>query len=321
MADLAYKPPAYLDQRVRMPSPDYLLDFYLGVKRETDTWEVPVERRGWRASSLGNCPRAQTLQRRGIDGLRSFDAKTLRTFAWGDMIHDFVRGVFFDLGLAVVQEPTFIDPDRSVSGHVDLIWNPAGGAGNPVVAKRLGDVLRRMYDDGTGAAYADDIRQGAAFDPDSADYVPDVNLGLELKSLHSNAIKRVFKEGAYEHHKAQVGSYKLMAQTTPPFIVDGIGLFDPRTVERWFITYVGKDSVGLLTFECEDSWVDDAASTLDLLNAHWDKALLPACTCQGWKVDYCDYNEGDTCCGRNLKGQVSKAIRQWDATGLVERGR
>lgn len=313
VTSMPYKPPGYLSERDRIPASDYLLDWYLKVRREGSDWEVPVEKRGWRASSLGDCPRAQTLTRRGLDPLRVFDAKTLRTFAWGDFIHDWVKTMYRDLHLTVAEEPTLTDPARSISGHADLLFtvNPLASIRDlehpdAQLPKRLAAELTPLWgrDDGTAVRTTDgNVTHIAPSLP------TDVH-GMELKSVHSNAIKRVFNEGPYEHHTYQVGSYKLMSQSTGT--VDALfgGVVDMKEVERWFITYVGKDSVGLLTFECEDSWVDNTVGRLDLLNRSWAAGVLPVCACKGWQVQYCAYNEGDTCCGRNTRGRVARALRK-----------
>jgi hypothetical protein len=83
--------------------------------------------------------------------------------------------------------------------------------------------------------------------------------------------------------------------------------------DRWFLTYIGKDSVGTLSFEMEDAWVEDAMERLTALNRFWKAGMLPPCTCKGWQVDYCPYNEGALCCGRNLKGTVARALRKVEA--------
>jgi hypothetical protein len=297
-----YQAPAYLAERPRLPAIDWTLDWYLAAHRAFwNDWEQAPEGRTWRASSLGNCQRQQTLQRRGIAGLRQLDAKTIRTFAWGDEVHHFVRKVFWRLGLVVSEEPTFKDANRDLTGHVDLIWNPAGVEREhdphwseewedfiDWLRPEFGNMMARMYD---------------------GDDVPNVLLGMELKSAHSRAMQRIMDEGPYEHHRIQAAAYMLMRFTTGEVVEDDGYTWQPSSVQRWHIAYVGKDSTGMLAFEVEEAWVEQANAVLDSLNRYWAAGTLPPCTCTDWQVRYCDYNEGDTCCGRNLKGKIAKEIR------------
>jgi hypothetical protein len=300
-----YRPPDYLVKRPTLPNSGWLFDWYLTAKRAWwDDWEQPEGERTWRASSLGYCLRRQTLERRGIDALSHPDAKTYRTFAYGDMVHDFVRKAFWNLGLVVCEEPTFVDLRRDVTGHVDLIWTPTG------VKRDAPDHWSDEYQ-----RYIAWLRQEFAQTLDTmyGGTRPDIVLGMEIKSAHSKAMTRLVDEGPYPWHRIQAGAYKAMAQTTPGAlpVVDGIDMVVlPSAVERWHIVYVGKDSVGILQFEVEDAWVDAALSRLDELNRHWKGGLLPPCTCSGWWVQSCPYSEGGTCCGRWQKGQVAAAFRR-----------
>jgi hypothetical protein len=307
MGEGPYVPPAYLAERLTLPDPGFMLDWYLARHREVwDSWEQK-DNPTWRASSLGNCLRAQTLQRRGVPSMRTFDEKTIRTFAWGDEVHKFVRKVFWRMGLVIAEEPLLEDPARDCVGHADLIWTPAGFTQADDDAKREGwsddwnvflDAIRNLWAEELYGLY------------EGRDY-PNITLGMELKSAHSFAMKRMFSEGPYEHHKVQAGAYKLMAQTTPADANaqrwPGLVLAD---AVRWTLTYVGKDSVGVLSYEVEDEWVERAEKRLDDLNRFWKAHSLPPCTCVDWQVKYCDYAEGTTCCGRNLKGRVARAIRK-----------
>lgn len=306
--DVMYQSPRYIQERQQVPSADWMLDWYLAAHRAWwNNWEQAPENRTWRASSLGYCLRKQTLQRLGIPSTTTMDAKTIRTFAWGDEVHSFIRKVFWRLGLVVAEEPTFTDEDRHITGHVDLIWSPAGFA-RPMpehwsdewvdyvawLRNEFHATVARMYDGGA---------------------IPDEPFGAEIKSAHSNAMKRLMTEGPYAWHRTQAGIYKHMAKTTPPFEVTGVVtsptplLFHPVQVDRWHIMYVGKDSTGMLMFEVEDAWVDDALARLDDLNRYWAADMWPPCTCEGWWVGSCDYNEGQTCCGRELRGRVAKEMR------------
>jgi hypothetical protein len=188
-----------------------------------------------------------------------------------------------------------------VVGHADLVWTPGGYTREDeaeVSAKWSEDwnlflvAIRQLFQDDMRA-----MLQDRGVDPSEV-------LGSEFKSAHSFAMKRMFTEGPHQHHKAQVSAYYLMAKEADPPI---------SLADRWFLTYIGKDSVGTLSFEMEEEWVDDALGRLHDLNQFWKAGALPPCTCKDWQVKYCSYNEGDSCCGRNLKGQVSKALRKVEA--------
>jgi hypothetical protein len=294
-----YKPPQYISDRPIVPDAGWMLDWYLARHREAwNSWEQ-AENPTWRASSLGNCLRQQTLQRRGVPSARVIDDKTQRAFAWGDEVHKFIRKVFWRLGVVIEEEVDLASPSMQVVGHADLVWTPGGYTRDDeaqVSAEWSEEwnlfltAIRQLFQDDLAA-------MRGVVDPSEV-------IGSEFKSAHSMAMKRMLNEGPHEHHKAQVAAYHLMAKEADPPIA---------LADRWLLTYIGKDSVGTLTFEMEEAWVEDALDRLTKLNQFWTAGRLPPCTCQGWQVDYCPYNEGDLCCGRNLKGAVARALRKVEA--------
>jgi CRISPR/Cas system-associated exonuclease Cas4 (RecB family) len=296
---MVYTPPQYIQDRPPVPDAGWLLDWYLAQHREAFNHWTQDANPTWRASSLGNCLRQQTLARRGIPGTRSIDAKTQRAFAWGDEVHKFIRKVYWRLGVVIDEETELKSEDLHIVGHSDLIWTPGG--------------FTRPDEEDTRAKWSDDwnifltaLRTLYLEEVGNFATVPlDEVIGSEFKSAHSMAMKRMLNDGPHEHHKAQVAAYYLMAKEHPDALIS--------SAERWFLTYVGKDSVGTLSFEMEDAWVEDAQQRLHDLNRFWSGGVLPPCSCQGWQVDYCTYAEGTLCCGRNLKGQVARALRKVEA--------
>lgn len=305
---VTYRPPQYLDERGPLPDPGWLLDTYLAVHRETfDRWAEAGEQPGWRASSLGQCLRSQTLARRGIPSTKPYDLKTYRQFAWGDEVHKWLKHIFWRLGLVVAEEFTLADRDLNVSGHADLLWTPRG-----FVQENDREVMAAWSDEWVDflAILRMKVQEMFlnAYDHD----VPDDIIGTEIKSAHSYSMQKMLNQGPQEAHRYQAGIYKHMAQTTPGDANPrwpGLDLLLPEA-DRWFITYMGKDAVGTLTFEVEDVWVEAAVARCQELNRFWNKGLLPICSCVDWQVEYCSYNEGKECCGRNMKGKVAKALRK-----------
>jgi len=102
-----------------------VLDGVLAKRRDADDWEGRGDG-GWRASSLGACPRQQVLARIGVPTGKVFDARTLRIFALGDLLHDWVFDALEEAGWLVAREVRLSDPAREVVGHADgIIMDPA----------------------------------------------------------------------------------------------------------------------------------------------------------------------------------------------------
>lgn len=305
--DRAYQPPEAIRTRTALPSTDVLFDLYL-EHRPTEAWADPVGERGWRASSLGHCMKQQTLHRLGIAPTRKLDLKTLRIFAWGDAVHDWVKAMYRDLGLVVAEEPTLTDPALDISGHADLICQLP----DPSLVGEAADPLRKVM-----ASFIEDLYPWEPeTHPGSGDgfcSYPDAPFGLEIKSANSTSMKYRFTEGPQEDHRIQAGIYKHMSRDG--IVAEGISLDD---VARWFIVYVGKDWGGVLQYEVEDEWVDRAVGRLATLNRHWRSGSLPPCDCGtrygGKGYQYCDYREGDSCCARVTTGKVARDVRAlWNA--------
>jgi hypothetical protein len=263
---------------------DAILDVTLATKRTLREREASGR---WSASSLGYCQRRQFFQRAGIPETNGPDDKAFRIFAAGDLFHEYLRESWRVAGLLL--EPPMDrtcwcgrtqaehgstewhlgDKERNVSGYLDgLIVGPLApvfhqdGDMNFAVAVRKR--LVETYGNLSGA------------------------LAEEYKSMNSRAIERAYREGPQPHHMIQLAAYKLMADTNPAQL--------PVVPEEWRLTYVGKDSLGILSFPLTSQWVEKAATILTDLNLAWAEGVTPECTCAGWMIRFCPFSQGKTCC-------------------------
>lgn len=241
---------------------------------------------GWYASSLGNCYRQQYMQRLGRPATRGPDAKAFRTFAWGDMVEDFVRKVYSRAGLVLETQTAY--RLRDLAGRADLLLRyppePVESIPDDVKAEWSPEWLAML------AEFRADVAQAAKSVPDGT------IVGDEVKSANSNAMRYLFKEGKpRDGHRLQVGSYMLVADAlagTPDA---------PPAPDHWQIEYVGKDSTGTLRFKVDGDAAADALNRLTRLEEIWDAQPKPSeveCECKGWMITYCRYaNDDGTCCG------------------------
>jgi hypothetical protein len=88
-------------------------------------WEARGEGAGWRASSLGSCPRGQVIGRL-IPTTKVFDVKTLRTFALGNLLGDWVVHQFDIAGILLAKEVPYRASRFDIAGHADALvrWEP-----------------------------------------------------------------------------------------------------------------------------------------------------------------------------------------------------
>lgn len=271
-----------------MISTDELVDWYLLEHREWRQRDQGHTRTGWRASSLGYCLRKQTYQRLGVVPYREFDAQTLRTFSYGDMVHDWMKRIYRNAGVLLAEEGRLALPERDVAGHYDCLL-----AGRPL------DVTDEQAERWSPAWTTEMHRRRAAL-TEHLDGIGQANgvVIAELKSISEWGLKARRKEGPQKSHQAQVGAYWLMAQADPTQL--------PAVPTSARIVYIGKDSKSpILEFELEDEWVADVDRTIDQLNEHWAAGTLPPCTCHGWEVGYCDYLKPEA---RTFLGKPKKDI-------------
>jgi hypothetical protein len=277
---------------VRTPGWDALLDCYIDAERRLMVRAYDRKRDGWRASGFGYCIRTQVLKRAGVPETREIDAKTRRTFKWGDEVHKFVKTMFWRYGLMVADEVPFAA--GSLTGHLDAL---VGGPPRPVDAEPA-EKKERWSPEWLVflQALRDELvaRFGDAFDQPT---------GIEIKSAHSFAMKKIMKEGPYAHHVQQIAAAALAQKMGGGRLM----LRDETSVQvgRWRLMYVGKDAVGTLTFDLPGGSIQKAADRLEALDAAWASGALPACECAELdQVNWCNYPDfkGKTktkigCCG------------------------
>lgn len=283
-----------------------LLDLYIDHHRrfwreepELGTDGQPKARPAWRCSSLGYCLRAQVLERAGVPPTREIDERTRRTFQWGDDLHWFARRRLARMGILLAEEVPLHDPELELTGHVDAIY---GGKVQdvPRTADGMPDVSYRSPD---WVFFLEYLRERVkeAFGPE----LPVV--GVEIKSQHSYAVRRAFKEGPMLHHALQLAGYSILAERQPQSL--------PAVPERWELLLVGKDALGMLTFGLLRRHVDEAMARLGRLNEAWRTGSWPECTCGRtpgieWEAKYCKYIglEGEGCCGQDLLAKLEASL-------------
>jgi hypothetical protein len=274
----------------QIPDVADVLEWYLEHVR--GTWEAhrrePYD--GWRVSALGSCLRAQIMRRRGEPPTRveqpAKRAKRLRTFAWGDSIHGYIRLIYWRLGLIAGQEIKVEDEDAHVRGHIDAILD-----GRPrTLAQEPEEIVAEWTPE--WAQFIEEMREEFAEHFGIADEV----VGDDYKSTHTYAARMRKKEGASEGDFVQVGGYWWLSKIHPEQV--------PLVPDRWRVAYIPKDADERpITFDVPEAYIGVAEGRVIALNRSWEKGDLPRCECIGtWRVGYCDYAmpKGEGCCGVTL---------------------
>ncbi len=261
-----------------LPGVDALLDLYLDESRRWwDGRRRPQSRdltRGWRASQLGSCMQAQYRERLGEPRTREPDASARRAFAWGEMVEDFYRSLHQRLGLVLATQVVLRDDELDLSGHVDMLlrWPPQAVEDIPEDVRA-----------GWSEEWLDWLRH--VRDLVAERWPAEGVVAVEVKSTHSYSLPHLVREGEPRFaHGVQVGAYRLMAARNPEQM--------PATPDRWRLDYVGKDSVGVVTFGVPSRWADVALQRVSDLNRYLAEEREPAdvpCECEGWMVEYCAY--------------------------------
>lgn len=79
------------------------------------------EYKSWRASRIGQCPRAHYLLRKGAEQTNPPDERTLRVFAAGDTFHKFVQDIAEEQGSENKVEQEVFDEKLDLGGRYDLL--------------------------------------------------------------------------------------------------------------------------------------------------------------------------------------------------------
>lgn len=269
-----------------------LLDLHNEVWDELNPYQRKPQR--WIASSLGYCARRNVYERGIGKGDRSFDQKTLRTFAWGRFLHTQVRNILDDFGILVAEEVEVDDDELQVVGHGDAI---IGGTPSlptkPAKRTELWKALNEALTDSFGPP-------------------PYPLIWQEYKSVNSRGMQRLYNEDKpYPHQILQLATYRILAERNPDQLksADGLAIELP---EIWQLVCVGKDAWGVLTFGLNDRNVEEARERIAWLNDHWREEKLPPCECEPWmwKYNVCAYpildedGKATGCCPESLGEQV-----------------
>lgn len=114
---------------------------------------------------------------------------------------------------------------------------------------------------------------------------PDGWIMYDIKSIHERALTRVWKEGAYPHHKKQVNMYYLLFAKIRPK--------DALKIKSLRIIYASKNSALFTEYEVFDSNIQqELLDEYKCLQSYWDKnELPPAKPMEYWecKKGYCPY--------------------------------
>lgn len=266
-----------------------LVDWYLLQHNHWRQRDQGHTRTGWRASSLGYCLRKQTYARLGIGAYRAHDAATLRTFSYGDMVHDWLKRIYRNAGVLLMEEGKLELAGQDVAGHFDVLLT-----GTPI---DISDEQRERWSP-EWLEHVTEMRDALAEHLAGLGGDGAVVIG-EIKSTSEYGMKYRRKEGAQPEHQAQVAAYWLMAHDDESQL--------PAVPTDARVIYVSKDSkASILEFGLEDEWVDNVKRTIDTLNEHWQAGTLPPCTCSGWQVGYCDYLKPEA---RNFLGKPKSGIQ------------
>lgn len=268
-----------------LPGLGTLLDWYIAAERSLWEREYDKPRDGWRASSIGFCLRAQWRQRKGIPETIVRDARGQRTMLWGDHVHDFMKRLLWRTGLMVAEEVRVEHPGYALSAHIDAI------IGTPIRTLEGEEQERVERWSPAWRQFIATLRAKLIADF-GLDQDEETAVGVEIKSTHSYAMKKLPDEGAKEHHLFQVAAQALCA-----FYEHEKGTLEVPMPSSWRIAYVGKDAVGVLEFPLTGGYISALEERLDTLNGFWEEDEEPPCSCVGWQKNYCAYSVGkDRCC-------------------------
>jgi hypothetical protein len=256
----------------------------------------------WRPSSLGYCLRRQTMWRRGIPETRveseKDEADKLRRFAWGRMIETKLVETYELAGVLISQQVTLFDDDLEIRGNADALW---GG----IVQTELPARAKYWEPDYAWAVRSLRSRIDALAEQERLPITLE-----EVKSTHSFAVRKAYKEGPRIDYVAQSGAYFLLARLHPEQIPGG-------HLDRFELTVIGRDAVRPLCFEVDEGDVRLAEDRIGTLNDFWRRGELPPCTCGQtesilWERNYCPYpnEKGDGCCDTSLADLLEQSLER-----------
>ncbi len=295
----AFQPQHRITTRVLMDAQYRTWEQWLGHQ------DPPVGENGrayWRPSIIGYCARKNVMWRRGVPATRVEDPEDekdkLRRFAWGNMLEKKIVETYELAGVLIARQTTLEDIDLQVEGKSDALW---GG----LVRQELPERARFWEADYAYAVRAfrtlvDELAEG--------NIVP-VTM-TEIKTTHSHAVRKTYKEGPRIDHRIQSGCYLLISRRHPEQL-------PTNGFDRYELTIVGRDAVRPICFSVSERDAQLAGERLTFLNDHWRAGTLPPCTCgttKGleWETKYCDYLDPDdpsSCCGSSLLDKLEASVQ------------
>lgn len=249
------------------------------------------EYKSWRASSIGLCPRAHSYRRAGIEPTSPKDDRTLAKFKAGDIFHDFVESITAveveRLGGTVSSEAELYDKELDLGGRYDLLIELGDKRVLKDVKSQQSGFFHRLHREAT------------------------VRLDKSLDDSTPEERQRATREALWEKHPhmvMQLGAYMVLLERAGTPVDEGV------------IVRISKDdlSVSETHFKLSDRLGEREPSLgelvlreLGVLNQHRAKGTLAPCTCKDdpWRVKYCDYAEGGSCCSDKLAPKLEKAVK------------
>lgn len=263
----------------------------------------------WRPSMLGMCLRRQVLWRRGVPETRieapEDTADKLRRFAWGRALERKFLECFELAGVLIAPQVHLVDEDLEIQGSADILWGGIPRVDLPERSKWW------------SAEYSWAIRTyRGALQEILADRPIPVTL-TEVKSTHSHAVRKAYKEGPRIDYRCQLGCYGLIADRHPEQVPAGGG------IDRFELVVVGRDAVRPLCFGLTGFDRELAHGRLIQLGNYWRAGSLPPCTCghtEGltWETKYCPFQNPEDpseCCQTTLLDRLEASVDR--TRGLV----
>lgn len=252
--------------------------FETGIRPAIDAYlaKKAAEKRNygkyWSASSAGYCMRLNILKRLDIPPVPEIAddlARTTRVFESGHIFHEWVQRITKEAELSIAQELELQDDDLLVRGHIDDL----------VLVEVLKDVEQLR------------VETFKARQTGATPFKKHLIL-YDYKTANSQAFNYKREEIGH-YHKMQLGTYMYMLRNGGVFEADtAIGIkggvishdgtiLPTHTLTEARIMQISKDDLRLR--EQQLMWTPelehDVVSYWRTLQAHWEKKVLPPCTC------------------------------------------
>lgn len=256
--------------------------------------------RWFNASKLGFCLYRQVLERAGVPPTEgAISSRTMRKFAWGDLLQNYVTTRVKHMGLYIASEVGLRDEEYGVSGYLDLVW---GGEVQPV-PEEFAETYSPEW-----IAYLEACRDWVK--TRFGDRLP--VQAVEIKSMGIST-DRLSKEGPPDHHFYQLGWYA-WASARHPEVWAERGLPVP---EEWRLVEIGRQSAGIVEFGLTAAWMRRVQIRVEQLRYYWEYPEDAPCECKEsaafekeWR--YCAYIDPEDLDRRWKKDVAKEDIRCCD---------